>query len=593
MSLIDRKEIIKVAKQSRIPWGFTVDVLIRLFKIDKLNQIYDDWSHENGALFVKGVLKGLKINVVIDEQDLKKIPKEGAFIAIANHPYGLLDGMVLIKTLVEARADAKIMGNFLLQRIDPLKDFILPVNPFDENKGSGTSISGIKATLQYLRDGHPIGMFPAGEVATFQEKKFNRVTDKEWHLSAIKMIQKAQVPVVPLFFEGHNSLSFHLLGKIHPLLRTVKIPSELVNKKNRTIRLRIGTPIQPSDWQEFENVNKMGRYLRARVYALGSSFKGVRKFYRPHFSLPKKPQDIIPETPKELLVAEVQKLREQKQVVHFKKEFEVFYGGAYQVPNILNEIGRLREITFREVGEGTNLKIDVDEFDLYYQHLFIWDKEQEKIVGAYRLGEGRSIMAKYGHKGFYIASLFHLQPKFNQILEQSLELGRSFVSKEYQQKPLPLFLLWQGILAFLLKHPEYQYVIGPVSISNNYSNLSKSFLISFIKEYFYDHELAKLVKPHKDFEVDFEGTDAEILMEHFKGDVSLLDKLIAEIETSHARMPVLLKKYMKQNAKIISFNIDPKFNDALDGLMLLNLDDLPEGTLSKLKKELSMEVPPE
>ncbi len=256
----------------------------------------------------------------------------------------------------------------------------------------------------------------------------------------------------------------------------------------------------------------------------------------------------------------------------------------------MNEIGRQREITFREVGEGTNNKLDVDEFDLYYKHLFVWDSEENLIIGAYRLGDGQMIMQKYGYKGFYITSLFHLNPKFNPILNQSLELGRSFVVKAYQQKPLPLFFLWQGILAYLLKNPHFQYIIGPVSISNNYSKLSRSFLISFIKQHFYDHELAKLVKARKDFEVDFENTDSEILMEKFSGgDVSQLDKLIAEIEPLHYKVPVLLKKYMKQNAKIISFNIDPKFNDALDGLMILNLDDLPDGTLTKLKKELSTE----
>jgi putative hemolysin len=561
---------------------------MKAFKIDKLNQLYDNASHEQGAAFVQNILKALQITVEIDPKELQHLPKEGPFIAVANHPFGLLDGLILIKTLVEVRPDAKVMGNFLLQRIEPLKELILPVNPFDDSKGSGANISGLKATLQYLRDGHPVGMFPAGEVATMQEH-FTHIADREWQPSAVKLIQKAKVPVVPLFFEGSNSMSFHLLGKIHPLLRTVKIPSELVNKQRRVVRLRVGTPIQPAEQEEFESNTKFGRYLRARVETLGSALKEVKKFYRPSFRLPKKPQEIIPETHKDLIIPEIDRIKAAGQVLHSKKQFEVLYASAYQIPNILNEIGRLREITFRSIGEGTNRKIDVDEYDLYYKHLFVWDSEEEKVIGAYRLGEGKNIMAKYGYKGFYITSLFHLEPQFNAILEQALELGRSFVVKEYQQKPLPLFLLWQGILAYLIKNPEYQYLIGPVSISNIYSKLSKSFLIAFIKKFYFDHNLAKLVTARKEFQVDFEHTDSEILMERFGGDVSQLDKLIADIEPARYRVPVLLKKYMQQNAKIISFNIDPKFNDALDGLMLLNLDDLPEGTISKLRKELNIE----
>jgi hypothetical protein len=355
--------------------------------------------------------------------------------------------------------------------------------------------------------------------------------------------------------------------------------------------VRIGSPIPVEELQAFEKVDRMGRYLRAKVEALGSPLKeDLRKFYHlPNLRALKKPQAIVPPVPAHKLIYEVEQLRNAGQVLHTKKNFEVMYASAHQIPNLLNEIGRLREITFREVGEGTNRKIDVDEFDIYYKHLFVWDSEANKLAGAYRLGEGVEIMQKYGPKGFYITTLFHLKPAFNNILKQALELGRSFVIKEYQQKPLPLFLLWQGILAYLLQHPEYQYIIGPVSISNNYSKLSKSFLIGFIKQNYFDHELAKLVTARKEFMVDEEHASMNILMERFADDVGKLDKLISEIEPERYKVPVLLKKYIKQNAKIISFNIDPKFNDAIDGLMILNLDDLPEGTLANLKKELNVE----
>jgi putative hemolysin len=232
--------------------------------------------------------------------------------------------------------------------------------------------------------------------------------------------------------------------------------------------------------------------------------------------------------------------------------------------------------------------VDLDEFDLYYDHLFVWDKQAKKIIGAYRLGKGDQIIEKYDKNGFYIHSLFHLKDELKPILKQAVELGRSFVVKEYQQRPLPLFLLWQGILHFLMHHKQYKYLIGPVSISNKYSPLSKHILITFIKKYYFDHELARLVKPRNEHTVKIKNADPEILLEKSESDINKIDKFISEIEPQHFRVPVLLKKYIMQNAKIIGFNIDPKFNDALDGLMILDLEDAPKNTIDNLSKEMDI-----
>jgi putative hemolysin len=584
--LIDRKEIIKAANLEKLHLGFTADLFMKAFKLDKLNNFYESIQPREGVPFLKSALNDLNIQYELNDLDLKNIPATGAFIIVANHPFGLLDGILLIRILGEIRPDFKVMANFLLTKMDALKDFFISVDPFDT--GKGMSFTGIKATLKHLQEGHPVGIFPAGEVATYQ-KGFKNFADKEWQMSAIKMIHKAKVPVIPMFFQGKNSTMFHLLGKIHPALRTAKIPSELFRKKDKNIKIRIGFPLSPDEISKFENSEKLGRYLRARVDALGAGLPKEKKFYKPNLRALRKPEKIVKALPLVLVEEEIEKLRKNNQVIHTKKNFEVFIAKSEEIPTIMHEIGRLREVTFRQVGEGSNRKIDLDEFDQYYHHLFVWDTEAKAFVGAYRLGKGSSIFPKYGKKGFYTSTLFHMEGKFEtEILPKALEMGRSFIVKDYQQKPLPLFLLWQGILLFLIKNPQLQYIIGPVSISNSFSLLSKSFLISFIKQHFYDEELAKHVKAHKEFEANFKQTDGEILMENFSDSLTKLDKLISDIEPTHAKVPILLKKYIQQNAKIVSFNIDPKFNDALDGLMLLNLDHLPEGTIENLKKELNI-----
>jgi len=232
------------------------------------------------------------------------------------------------------------------------------------------------------------------------------------------------------------------------------------------------------------------------------------------------------------------------------------------------------------------MKSDVDEYDLYYHQLFIWDEKNKKIVGAYRIGMGKEIIDEYGIKGFYSHSLFRISSSFVPVLQRSMELGRSFIVKEYQRKPMPLFLLWKGILYALLKNPDYKYLIGPVSITNKFSNLSKSLIIEFIKKNYYRHDFAKYIKPRKKFNAQIKQVDARILLEE-ANDIKKLDKTLKDIEPEDFGMPVLLKKYLGLNGKIIGFNRDPKFNNCLDGLLILDLYDVPLQTVSDFSKEIN------
>ncbi|MGY6560639.1 MAG: lysophospholipid acyltransferase family protein [Luteibaculaceae bacterium] len=589
MPLIDKKDFITATQLDKFKLGFTADFLMRLLKLKKLNSLYDAVLAGSATEkeFLEHLLLELKIEVDFLDEEIKNIPEKGPFIIISNHPFGMLDGIILLNTILSKRSDFKVLANFLLQKIQPIKNLFLAVNPFD-NSDQLANLKGIKEALYHLDSGGCLGIFPAGEVSTYQRRD-RFISDRKWHEGAVKLVKKAKVPVIPVYFEGANSFAFHLLGKIHPLLRTASIPREFFNKKNKTIRLRVGSAITQEEIEEFENTDVLGRYLRSRTYLLNTKIE-IKHFYKPQFKFPKKPQEIIKPIDPELLKFEIGKLTEDCFITE-SGNYQVYLASAAQAPNVLLELGRLREETFRAVGEGTNRKIDVDEFDLYFKHLFIWDKEVEKLVGAYRIGLGDDIMSQFGSKGFYISSLFDLGEPFKEtILPYTIELGRSFVAKEFQQKPLPLFLLWKGLMAFILSHKNYRYVMGPVSISGSFSSLSKSLIVEFIKRNHYDAELAKHVVPKNEFKVKFKEIDPEVLAQGYKDNITKLDKFISNFEPEHFRIPVLLKKYIKQNAKILAFNIDPAFNDSLDGLMMLDMQNLPEKTISDLSKELNLNL---
>ncbi|MBK9627272.1 MAG: GNAT family N-acetyltransferase [Flavobacteriales bacterium] len=254
---------------------------------------------------------------------------------------------------------------------------------------------------------------------------------------------------------------------------------------------------------------------------------------------------------------------------------------------MLREIGRLREATFRAVGEGTNKSIDLDEFDLYYDHLFLWDREKKCLVGAYRIGDGKRIMARYGKRGFYTYTLFRMDRPMHRVLRRSFELGRSFISVDYQRQRLPLFMLWRGLLIHITANPDQQYLIGPVSISGTYSRFSRALIMEFVRQHHYDQDMAASVRPRNRFKIKPDKSDSEVLVQASMADLKKMDRLIAEVDPQETAMPVLLKKYLLLNARIIGFNRDPRFNDALDGLMVLDLQKLPERTIEDLRKGMA------
>ena len=581
MKIITTKEFAKAIKIDKLGVPGLAALLMEMMKLNDINKVFSQNEHFNGLEFVDKILETIGVSIDFDEDDLKSIPKTGGFIAIANHPYGGIEGLALVKLLCTVRPEAKVMVNFILKKIPNLSEFFVAVNPF-ENVQHTSSISGLKATFDLLQSGTPIGIFPAGEVSTFSLDK-QEITDRLWHPVVGKLIARAKLPVVPIYFHGNNGVLFNILSFIHPTLRTAKLPSEFLNKQGLKIKVRIGKPIHIEDISYRNNTNKLLDFLRARTYALGTGLDEEKKLFNPInlFKIKKKPEPVIEETERSLIVAEIEDLESFR--VWQEKNYEVYITPTSIIPNILREIGRLREITFREVGEGTNKKIDLDNYDIYYHHLFIWDKDQQNIVGAYRIGKGDEILNTMGRRGFYLSELFKIKEPFYPLLRKGIELGRSWIRKEYQLKPLPLFLLWKGILKYLLDNPQYRYMFGPVSISNNFSKFSKSLIVDYITKNHFDYELAAYVKPKNKFKADLSAIDKNLLIESSES-LKDLDSLISDIENSHIKIPVLLRQYMNLNAKIICFNIDPKFSDCLDGFLVVDMQNIPSEMLEKIGK---------
>jgi putative hemolysin len=591
MGLVTAKEVAKSINADKygVLGTFAGWILMKVLKISTLNKVYDRNKHLQDVEFLNAILEDLEIKFEIPKEDLKRLPKDGAYITISNHPLGGIDGVLLLKLMLEKEPNFKVIANFLLHRIEPLKKYIMPVNPFENHKDVKSSVIGLKETFRHLSDGKPLGMFPAGEVSTYKDGKL--VVDKQWEEGAIKVIRKAQVPVVPIYFHAKNSRLFYLLSKINGTLRTAKLPSELFSQKDRVIKVRIGKAISVNEQNEYKSIEEYSEFLRKKTYMLANSFNKESKLLSvPNLKAPKSPKKIVTAASQEQIVTEVNKLRDADCRLLQSKNYEVFFTKADKIPNILHEIGRLREITFREVGEGTNESIDLDKFDQYYHHMFLWDDENKQIAGAYRMGLGSEIFPKYGMGGFYLNDLFRFESELHEMMQNSIEMGRAFIRKEYQQKPMPLFLLWRGIIHTTLRYPEHKFLLGGVSISNQFSDFSKSLMIEFMKSNYYDPYIAQYVHPKKEFKVKLKDADKDFIFDETEADLNKFDKIIDELEPGSLRLPVLIKKYIKQNARLVAFNVDPLFNNAIDGLMYIRIADIPESTMKPVMEEFQAEL---
>lgn len=526
--------------------------------------------------FAAAALHSLSISYTVSGRGVSYIPASGPVIVVANHPFGAVDGLILTHILTAVRSDVRILGNYHLQRIPALRELVFAVDPFQGVHAKKRNVKPLRDSLRWLEQGGVLVVFPAGEVSHYSLRE-QRITDPRWNDTIGRLVRRTRSPVLPVYFEGRNSLFFNVAGLLHPLLRTVLLPRELINKSRTRLYLKIGKPIPCSRLKKLHSATAVTDYLRLCTYMLGST--EVIPAGSNNMKLPgRKQAAIMAPVPVPLLRAEVEALPKQ-QLMHESGSMQVFAARATQIPWTLQEIGRLREHTFRLAGEGSGHGVDLDLFDTYYYHLFIWNSESFEIVGAYRLGLVEEIRQRYGDGRLYSQTLFRYRQSLLSQLGPAMELGRSFIRAEYQRSHSPLNLLWKGIGRFAAAR-GINILFGPVSISREYTQLSRKLIIDCLKETCYASSLARRVKPLRPFRAPVRAgwRRSDLLVVR---DMELVSGIIAQLEKDEKGLPILVRQYVKLGGKFLGFNVDTAFSDVVDGLIVVNLLETERRTLEK------------
>lgn len=539
--------------------------LERVLLLDRLYDVYEKArSRGDERNIFDHLLDLLKVRPLVSRRDIERIPKEGPVVAVANHPFGLLEGPILGSLLAGVRPDHKFMVNSLMAAMPEISRHCILVNPFGGPAALTANLRGLRESIIWVKRGGMLSVFPAGEVAHV-DVKARAVTDPPWSESIARVIRLAGASVVPLYFDGMNSALFQLLGMLHPNLRTAMLPYEFLNKQDATIEVRIGNAIPARKIADFGNDRELIEYLRQRTYLLKD-----RKETR-SVRVRVKQEEIIAAASTSELERELDVLDSSHTLLE-QGEFQVILARSREIPAIMREIGRLREITFRQNGEGTGKAIDLDTFDAHYLQLFVWNREKREVVGAYRLGASDEILVRYGKRGLYTHTVFSYRRAFLERIGPALEMGRSFVRREYQRNYAPLLLLWKGIGQYVARNPRYRVLFGPVSISNEYAPTSRRLMVEFLKAYCHSDDLSRLVRARTPFRLrPLLRTAASMGAAAREWDIDDLSTLIADIETDEKGVPILLKQYLKLGGKLVSFNVDSRFADALDGLIVVDL----------------------
>ncbi len=535
--------------------------------------------------FVDVALRELQVQLDLPAFEEEKIPATGPVIITANHPYGGLDGLMAMATIGRRRRDLKILVNPELAQLDGIGSLMIPVDPFGGPQAKRANVAGMRKAVRWLEDGGALLIFPAGEVSHLNLRTFS-ISDPPWNPTAARLIRISGAPVVPMYFGGANSALFQLAGIVHPKLRTLLLPHELGNKLGARVTIRLGQPLAPSKLAAFENDTQLAAHLRLKTYLLRDCVASPERA-PPPTSAGRALEPIAPAVDPERLSCEIETLPSEMLLVSSGR-MRVYCAPTSRIPWTLQELGRLRELTFRAVGEGTGRSADIDVFDDYYEHLFIWNTETREIVGAYRLGRTDVISRRFGKRGLYTSTLFDYNDLFLKLLGPALELGRSFVRVEYQKSFASLMLLWKGIGEYVSRHPRYCRLIGPVSISNDYLPLSRELLVGFLRKKNFDPLAPTLVRPKRPFRGRFSlrtvGAQDESL-----ADIETLSTVVADHEPDGKGAPVLLRQYLKLGGRMLGFNVDPDFGNALDCLVLVDLRKTNPRVLRKYMSDAGWE----
>lgn len=547
-------------------------LVLRLKALNRHADEIDVWVKAGRFMPGRGYTESFRLTVEADPSDLERIPTEGPLIVTCNHPFGGNDACSLLSLVEARRPDVKVLVNEILGRLRFLEGRLIMVDVF--RTGGEANTSAMREAARHVRKGGALIIMPAGSVSHLSLRG-RVVTDDPWteHVGGLARISKATV--LPAHVAGRNSWLFQVAGLIHPILRTVLLPHEMLRGIGSTIRIRFGDPVPPERLERFESNDDLSQYLRALTYLLPERSEGETDSER-HMQEVQSAWGAVAESAShtgEELQQELDALGSDACLLQ-QSDLEVWCARAGDIPRMMLEVGRLRETAFRNVGEGSGRALDIDRYDGWYWQLLLWNKSKKELAGGYRLGLTDEIVPGHGLEGLYTHSLFEYGPELIERISPAIELGRSYVREEYQRRPTSLLLLWRGIGAFIVLHPEYRRLFGPVSISNEFSSMSRQLLIEFLKTHRAMPRLAELVRPRNPMKQRPHGHWDERRVAQAITDPDDLDALVRTIESGRRSMPILLRQYLKLEAKLLAANVDEDFGDVLDGLMYADMFDL-------------------
>jgi putative hemolysin len=530
-------------------------LLLLLGGFGHLRELYAALPAGPDEAFPDRALEALSIDVSASEE-VAQIPRTGPVIVAANHPRGALDGLALAALVRRVRPDARLVANFVLSRIPEMRSLCFFVDPFKGPRAEARSLAGLRAAHLWLRRGGALIMFPAGEVA--RDRTEHGTVEQPWSNTLGRLASTTRAAIVPAFIEGENSRLFYAAGRVHPLLRTALLPRELLAARQSHVHVRFGGALDHD-----ESPAQTTSRAQASVAMLAMQ-AGPKITTRPTSS-----SAVAASTD------EITRLAPEATMVKAGR-FQVYCAPASDIPLTLQEIGRLRAVSYRAAGEGTDADVDLDTFDQHYLHLFAWDHDEGRVVGAYRIGRTDRIVNERGVAGLYTRTIFQYESELIDALPPALELGRSFVRPEYQRNYQALLLLWRGIGTFVIRHPEYRVLFGPVSISARYCDASHALLTAFLEQNHLDASLARMVVPvHPRPATTVPGVGP------IPSDIASAERLVTSLEPDGKGMPVLLRQYLKLNARALGFSIDPSFGNVVDALMAVDLATVNPGILRR------------
>jgi putative hemolysin len=553
----------------------------KFIPLDQARELYQRVRQAPQGFQLEALLDDMKVKLEVHAADLNRIPAKGPLVAVANHPLGVLDGVALTVLLSRVRTDVKILTNSLLDGIPELHQHCIFVDPFNSPSSTDKNLKPLKQALAWLRQGGALAVFPAGEVSQWNVREA-QVTDPTWNSTAARLARKTGASALPVYFCGRNSGRFQVLGLINPHLRTLFLLAEFLQQREKNVEIRIGNAIPSELIQNLDNDNEATEYLRLRTYLL--SYRGKKPISLPakmRAVLPHKPQEkITAEVPARFVIDDIAALPPERLLLE-NAEFAVYAARAPELPHALEEVGRLREITFRAAGEGTGRTTDLDRFDTYYWHLLLWNKEKKEIAGAYRAGNTDEIIRVHGIKGLYTNTVFRYNEQLFLKIGSALELGRSFVRPEYQRQYAPLLLVWKGIARFVAAHPETPVLFGAVSISNEYSSVSREMIVRYFEQRESGGEFADLIHARTPFRAPkLRRWDCGALCSALR-DIDELAEPISDVEEDGKGLPILLRQYAKVGGRLVGFNLDRKFSDVVDGLVIVDLRQTDAAVLER------------